>query len=298
MDYRGKIKKLNKLRIVTITLFVAIINMHSLVMAFDLDMTVDDDIRKNYNSGKLVNDTETEELETLPDLPDKLKNSSSSATSNSQDKNVSGVTTPAKSNVPQKHVVSGNVKISKGTTFNVVSKSKISDWLKEGTTVKFVTKTSTNKKNYTIPAYTVFTGEIIESHQPQISCNGGLVVIRVRSMLYKGQTIPLNAYVTRADGKMIFLNNIKGDRTYLKTMWKKGSWGRALFGRMLTLTVKLGGDGSTFLLSPFPVAYGTICFGLNTIISPVTAFFSKGKHVLIPAGSAFRIKLLDDTYIN
>ena len=97
---------------------------------------------------------------------------------------------------------------------------------------------------------------------------------------------------------MIFLNNIKGERTYLKTMWKKGSWGRALFNKMLTLTINLGGEGSTLLLSPFPIAYGTICLGLNAISSPVTAFFSKGKHVSVPAGSLFRIKLLEDAYID
>jgi hypothetical protein len=67
---------------------------------------------------------------------------------------------------------------------------------------------------------------------------------------------------------------------------------------MLTLTVNLAKDGSTFLLSPFPFLYGTICLGANTLISPVTAFFQKGKHVSIPAGSRFRIKLLEDAYID
>jgi hypothetical protein len=117
-------------------------------------------------------------------------------------------------------------------------------------------------------------------------------------MVYKGQSVSVNAYVTRANGKMIFLNNIKGERTYLKTMWKKGNWGRTLFSRMLTLTINLGGDGSTLLLSPFPLAYGTICLGANTLISPFTAFAQKGKHVSIQSGSQFRIKLLDDAYID
>ena len=117
-------------------------------------------------------------------------------------------------------------------------------------------------------------------------------------MIYKGQTIPVKGYITRADDKKIFLNNIKGDRTYLKTMWKKGNWGRTLFGKMFNLTVNLGGDGSTFILSPFPLAYGTICLGLNTLTSPITAFFSKGGHVSIPANSNFRIKLSEDAYIN
>lgn len=117
-------------------------------------------------------------------------------------------------------------------------------------------------------------------------------------MIYKGQTIPVNAYVTKAGSKNIFLNNIKGDRTYLKTMWKKGNWGRTIFNKMMTLTVNLGGEGSTLILSPFPFAYGTICLGLNTLTSPICAFFQKGGHVSIPAGSKFTIRLLDDTYID
>ena len=67
---------------------------------------------------------------------------------------------------------------------------------------------------------------------------------------------------------------------------------------MMTMTISLGGEGSTVLLSPFPFAYGTICLGLNTLTSPITAFFSKGGHVSIPAGSRFRIKLLDDAFID
>lgn len=264
-------------------------NSHAL--AFDLDMTVDDEIRKNYNSSKLVKDTGVEELETLPALPQNLKNEQINPKENaSQNK--------TQTSLPAKIVTTGNTKIGSGTSFNVVSTTKISDWQTKGATVKFKTNTLIKKRKYSIPAGTVFTGEVLESHQPQITGNGGLVVIRIRSMNYKGQTIPLNAYVTRADDKMIFLNNIKGKRTYLKTMWTKGNWGRTIFSRMLTLTVNLGGEGSTLLLSPFPFAYGTICLGLNTLTSPICAFFSKGGHVNIPVGSDFRIKLLDDVFIN
>ena len=256
--------------------------------AFDLDMTVDDDIRKNYNSSKLIKDANVEQ-NTLPPLPEKLKNNTIKPPVKTSTEKI--YYTPSLKN-------SGNVKISKGTSFNVVNTSKISDWQSVGTTVKFKTNSMINRRRYTIPAGTVFSGEIIERHQPQISCNGGLVVVRIHYMTYKGQNVPLNAYITRANDKMIFLNNIKGNRTYLKTVWKKGNWGRALFHRMFALTVNLGGDGSTFILSPLPLLYGTICLGANTLISPVTAFFQRGGHVSINAGSAFRIRLLDDTYID
>ncbi len=264
-------------------IFISLIFLSGIAQAFDLDMTVDDEIRKNYNSEKLIKDTNTQNTESLPALPEILKEQDTPVVKEAY--------------TPPPVINTGTVKIRSGTSFNVVNSTKISDWMQKGATVKFTNKSAIHKRKYSIPANTVFTGEILESHQPQITCNGGLVVIRVRSMLYKGKTIPLNAYITRADDKMIFLNNIKGDRTYLKTMWKKGNWGRTLFGRMFNLTVNLGGDGATLLLSPFPFAYGTICLGLNTLASPICAFFSKGGHVNIPAGSQFRIKLLDDAYI-
>lgn len=268
-------------------------------LAFDLDMTVDDDIRKNYNSGKLQHDMHTEDThESLPTLPDISKYNESA-------KNETQQTVKEEINVPAKEpdytvpkALSGNIKIRKGTVINVVNSTKVNDWLAKGNTIKFYTKEPLVKKKYTIPANTVFYGEIIETHQPQITCNGGLVVIRVKKMIYKGQTIPINAYITRANDKMIFLNNIKGNRTYLKTTYQKGNWGRTMFNKMMTMTINLGGDGSTILLSPFPFAYGTICIGLNTLTSPICAFFSKGGHVSIPTGSQFKIKLLEDTFVN
>lgn len=267
--------------------------------AFDLDMTVDDDIRKNYNSGKLQHDMHIEDTEeSLPNLPDISKY-------NASPQNETQQTVNKEINIPVKEpdytlpkALSGNIKIKKGTTFNVINSTKVNDWLAKGNTIKFYTKEPIIKKKYTIPANTIFYGEIIETHQPQITCNGGLVVIRVRKMIYKGQTVPINAYITRANDKIIFLNNIKGNRTYLKTTYKKGNWGRAMFNKMMTLTINLGGEGSTLILSPFPFAYGTICLGINTLTSPICAFFSKGGHVSIPTGSQFKIKLLEDTFIN
>lgn len=283
----------NSLRIVTITLFLLILCTNH-AFCFDLDTTVDDEIRKNYNPTKLINDTNTVDFETLPDLPQNLINEGAGISNN----NKSQVKPTVQQYTPPKQVINiGNVKMKKGTSFNVVNIGKISDWQTKGAKVKFKTTSLINKRGYTLPSGTIFTGEIIESHQPQVSCNGGLVVIRVRNIVYKGQTIPINAYITRANDKMIFLNNIKGERTYLKTMWKKGNWGRSLFNRMLTLTINLGSEGSTFFLSPFPFLYGSLCLGANTLISPVTAFFQKGKHVSINSGSRFRIKLLKDAYI-
>ena len=280
--------------------------MTNLGHAFDLDETVDDEIRKNYNPTQLIQDVGVKNSalekniqtniklspeETLPELPTITKQVTKKTTSD-----VTGTT--INKPVVYKPYSGGNVKIKKGSSFNVVNTSAISDWQVRGTQVKFTNNSPIYSKRYTIPASTIFNGEIIESHRPQITCNGGLVVIKIHSMIYKGQTIPLNAYVTRADDKKIFFNNIKGDRTYLKTMWKKGNWGRTLFNKMMNLTVNLGASTSTLVLSPFPLAYGSICLGANTLISPITAFFSKGGSVSIPAQSNFRIKLTEDVFVD
>lgn len=272
--------------------------------ALDLDATVDDEIRKNYNPNQLIQDVNIKEESALEkslksDIPDEALPALPNITNSTKSSDVkSGNTISVPYTPPPIATTRGNIKIRKWTTFDAVSTSAISDWQKEGTKVRFKTKQNKYGKNYVIPGSTVFLGEIVDSHQPQITCNGGLVAIELYGMIYKGQTIPVKGYITRADDKKIFFNNIKGDRTYLKTMWKKGNWGRTLFGRMFNLTVNLGGDGSTFILSPFPLAYGTICLGLNTLTSPITAFFSKGGHVSIPANSSFKIKLSEDAYIN
>ena len=289
----------------TLFLISLILSMTNVGHALDLDASVDDEIRKNYNPDKLINDVglKTSALEknmqadiieqdpNLPALP-----SISNKGNSTKPSDVTGTNIVPSVTYPK--LLNGNVRVPSGASFNVVNSSAISDWQAKGTKLTFKTQRPIYGKRYTIPAGTIFYGEIIDRHQPQISCNGGLVVIRVYSMIYKGQTVPLTGYITRANDKKIFFNNIKGERTFLKTMWKKGNWGRTMFSKMLTVSVGLSATGSTVVLTPFPFAYGTLCLGANTIISPITAFFSKGGHVSIPAGSAFRIKLIEDAMIN
>lgn len=298
-------------RIVRSTLIIASLYMVSINQshAFDLDMTVEDEIRKNYSPSQLVDDVNKKGTalekkiqstpvvvdENLPALPSILKQANSTkkpdVTSSIED-------SPKIVQPNYKTLKNGTIKIKAGTSFDVKSSVKISDWQRKGTKVSFTLQGSKSSRRYFIPPGTTFYGEIINSHQPQITCNGGLVVIKVDTMIYKGQRVPITAYVTRADDKKIFFNNIKGERNYIKTTWKKGSWGRALFGKMAGITADLGSDGPTLILAPFPFAYGTVCLGLNTITSPICAFFSKGGHISIPAGSTFRIKLVEDAMIN
>ena len=273
--------------------------------AFDIDETVDDEIRKNYNPNQLIQDVGIKEnaLEkkfqaepivqpidpSLPALPNITKNNNTKNTNTIK---------PNQTITKYEPYTGGHIKVKSGSSFNVTSNTTIADWQTRGTRVSFTLPKATHGRGFSMPAGTIFQGEIVESHQPQITCNGGLVAIKIDSIIYKNQKIPVDAFITRANDKKIFLNNIKGERTYLKTMWKKGNWGRALFNKMMTLTISLGGTGSTLILSPFPLAYGTICLGANSIASPICAFFSKGGKLSIPAGSNFRIKLNEDIMIN
>ena len=289
----------------TLLAIVLMLSMTNIGHALDLDMTVDDEIRKNYNPDKLVNDIglqssaleknmEADNIIPDPNLPALPSITNKGASTKAPDVKGSDIVPQVK--YPK--LVNGDITIKSGTSFNVVSANSISDWQAKGTKLTFKTNKQIFGKRYSIPAGTLFYGEIIDRHQPQFSCNGGLVVIRVYSMIYKGQTVPITGYITRANDKKIFFNNIKGERTYLKTMWKKGDWGRTIFNKMMTVSVGLSATGSTFVLTPFPFAYGALCLGANTIVSPITAFFSKGGHVSIPSGSPFRIKLIEDAMIN
>ena len=284
-----------------ILIFCYFFSMPNYIFGFDLDETVDDKIRKNYNADKLIDDVQSSTItrnaqpspeEILPNLPNITNNKKNKNTSDIQGTNI---VTP---NIQYNYNKTGKYKIHSGTTFIVTNNSKISDWMSKGTNIQFKTTGQKNGRKYTIPASTTFYAKVIDVHQPQISCNGGLVAIEITGIRYHGDLIPVHGYVLRANDKKIFLGNIKGKRTYLSTTYKKGNWGRALFGRMFTLTVNLGKDGSTLLLSPFPLLYGTICLGANTLISPITAFFSKGGHVNIPQGSPFKIKITEDFYID
>lgn len=257
------------------TIFVIFFTISS-IPAIDLDTTVDDEIRKNYNSDKLID-------ENLPELPKFLQQEQTKIKPDTTEV-IKQKLTPA----------AYRGKIKKGTKIPVVNDSKISDWLRKGAKVTFHTKSQIYAKGVTIPVGTKFYAEVEDSHQPQLSCNGGLVVLKVHSIVMNGSVTLIDGYITRADDKKIFLNNIKGKRTYWKTLWNKTGFGRNLFDRMLTLTAKLGKDGSTIILSPFPFCYGTVVLGLNTLTSPLFALFSKGGHVSIPAGSDFVIKLRED----
>lgn len=290
---------LNRLIISLIT-----INMMCLpaLAVLDIDASVDYEIRRKYNPNKIENDL-------LPSLPNKLKNDkplqSSEDFTKPYEKPVTKTTTvqqPTKQQVitqhPPKYKSYGQtLALKRGTSFTIRNTSSISDRMTEGTKVYFKLPKPIKTKYFTLPENTRFVGVISNSHSPQLTGNGGLVVIRIEKVIINGRTQEVSGKVTKANYKRIYFNNIKGKRKYWSNLAKSIAPGKRFNDKMWKSTKKLASEGVTFIFSPFTLASGLIVFGANIVASPVIAIFSKGGSISIPADTAFRIKLTEDVTI-
>lgn len=290
---------LNRLIISLIT-----INMMCLpaLAVLDIDASVDYEIRRKYHPNKIENDL-------LPSLPNKLKNDkplqSSEDFTKPYEKPVTKTTTvqqPTKQQVitqhPQKYKSYGQtLALKRGTSFTIRNTSSISDRMTEGTKVYFKLPKPIKTKYFTLPENTRFVGVISDSHSPQLTGNGGLVVIRIEKVIINGRTQEVSGKVTKANYKRIYFNNIKGKRKYWSNLAKSIAPGKRFNDKMWKSTKKLASEGVTFIFSPFTLASGLIVFGANIVASPVIAIFSKGGSISIPADTAFRIKLTEDVTI-
>lgn len=290
---------LNRLIISLIT-----INMMCLpaLAVLDIDASVDYEIRRKYNPNKIENDL-------LPSLPNKLKNDkplqSSEDFTKPYEKPVTKTTTvqqPTKQQVitqqhPKYKSYGQTLALKRGTSFTIRNTSSISDRMTEGTKVYFKLPKPIKTKYFTLPENTRFVGVISDSHSPQLTGNGGLVVIRIEKLIINGRTQEVSGKVTKANYKRIYFNNIKGKRKYWSNLAKSIAPGKRFNDKMWKSTKKLASEGVTFIFSPFTLASGLIVFGANIVASPVIAIFSKGGSISIPADTAFRIKLTEDVTI-
>ena len=167
----------------------------------------------------------------------------------------------------------------------------------EGTKVYFKLPKPIKTKYFTLPENTRFIGVISDSHSPQFTGNGGLIVIQIEKVIINGRTQEINGKVTKANYKRIYFNNIKGKRKYWSNLVKSITPGKKFNDKMWKTTKKLAGESVTFIFSPFTLASGLVVFGANIVASPVIAIFSKGGSISIPADTAFRIKLTEDVTI-
>lgn len=282
---------------------VLIINFLCLpVLALDnLDTNVDEEIRKNYNPNKLEDDM------SLPALPKILRdntqgNSSNQHASNmfveNQNKNPKIDIQPTKIS---KNVFANNRQncavLKKGTRIKLQLQNNISDKMRKGTKVSFVSLYPVSTTYFSIPMGTVFKGEIINSHKPQFGGNGGLIVLELNSMVINNEIMPIHAHVTKANHKLIFCNNIKGKRKYLSGMLKSTKPGLHFYSKMFRVTENLARDGSSIIVAPFSLAAGVIVLGGNIMASPFLGTFYKGNDISVKNGSEFEVKLVQDVYI-
>lgn len=281
--------------------------------AFELDWSADDEIRQNYEPSKL-------EQEVLPGLPGILKEDSAQTKVNAQTQKQTTVkkysdtqtTQPPKTTIETdfsgsnkvaraKSLKNNNytaVRIRKGTKFKVQSKTNVADWNTSGARMTFVSTAPVVQRYVSVPAGTTFKGVIQESHQPNSFGNGGLLKIKADSIILNGTSRPVDAKITKANDKRIFFNNIKGKRGYCKGVGKAVDKGQNFYNKSRKVSKSWSNNPIGSIVSPIPTIVGGAGYTLNFIISPVTALWSKGDHISIPAGSNYVIKLREHAYVN
>lgn len=277
---------------------ISILLLHFLcgpVVALDLDTSIDDDIRKNYNPNKIEDDM------ALPKLPKVLNEKSIQPnyikpayypkTQTSIDK------IPYKQKLPAQNAETFAV-LKKGTALRVKLLNSISDRSQEGSKVAFISRYPVSTTYFTIPMGTMFYGEIANSHGPQLSANGGLIVININSVVLNNQIHPIDAYVTKVNFKNVYLNNIKGKRKYISSMFNSMKPGCHFLRKMVGVSGNLAQDGSSIIVVPFALVLGVLAAGGNIFISPALALFYKGDSIYVKEGSEFEIKLSQDIFIH
>lgn len=281
------------------------------VLAAEFDLTVDDEIRKNYNPDKLEEDVGLPPLPKILDDENKPKAYTPTKIQNVSNRTYQAkITQPSKGNVNQNQtihtavavtqpkVTPGNsIVIKKGTKIYAKLASNISDRSRRGVKVRFISTYPVTTRYFTIPSGTEFDGQVINSHRPQLTANGGLLVLNINSVVLNGEKQPIDARVIKVNSKKVFFNNIKGKRKYLSSSYKSTKNGQHFFTKMMRVTTNLAGDGSSIILTPFSLAAGIITLGGNILISPALGVFHKGSSLAIPSGSEFVFKLNQDAYI-
>lgn len=286
------------------SLFVATLLFSSHCFAFELDTSVDEEIRKNYNPSALE--------QNLPALP---KTAPSQSATTKTTVTTTNKTTPV---VPKTHPVSQPskpqlvikkmdndykfdkstaIRIKKGTKFRVKSNCVISDYQREGTRVSFSSIKPVTQRYITINEGTRFNAVVEDSHLPQFTGNGGLIVLMVDGIVVNGSTKSVHAKITKANMKKVFLNNIKGKRGYIKGVSRQVDKGENFYKKTRRTSTKLADNPVGLIISPIPTVFGAVVYAVNLVGSPVFAIWAKGSRISIPAGSEFEIKLLEDVYL-
>lgn len=286
------------------SLFVATLLLSSHCFAFELDTSVDEEIRKNYNPSALE--------QNLPALPKTAPSQSATTKTTVTTTNKTTPVVPKTQPVSQpskpqlvikkmdndyKFDKSTAIRIKKGTKFRVKSNCVISDYQREGTRVSFTSIKPVTQRYITINEGTRFNAVVEDSHLPQFTGNGGLIVLMVDGIVVNNSTKSVHAKITKANMKKVFLNNIKGKRGYIKGVSRQVDKGENFYKKTRRTSTKLADNPVGLIISPIPTVFGAVVYAVNLVGSPVFAIWAKGYRISIPAGSEFEIKLLEDVYL-
>ena len=286
------------------SLFVATLLFSSHCFAFELDTSVDEEIRKNYNPSALE--------QNLPALPKTAPSQSATTKTTVTTTNKTTPVVPKTQPVSQpskpqlvikkmdndyKFDKSTAIRIKKGTKFRVKSNCVISDYQREGTRVSFSSIKPVTQRYITINEGTRFNAVVEDSHLPQFTGNGGLIVLMVDGIVVNDSTKSVHAKITKANMKKVFLNNIKGKRGYIKGVSRQVDKGENFYKKTRRTSTKLADNPVGLIISPIPTVFGAVVYAVNLVGSPVFAIWAKGSRISIPAGSEFEIKLLEDVYL-
>ena len=263
--------------------------------AIDIDATVDYEIRRKYNPNKIEEDL-------LPPLPDKLKNDvkltpKDNFGQSNQKTSPKTTNTNTLKEAKIQHSQGQTITLKRGTKFTLRNTSAISDKMSVGAKVYFKLPKPIKPKYFYLPENTRFVGVITDVHTPQLTGNGGLIVIRIEKVIINGKTQEISGKITKANYKKIFFNNIKGKRKFWANLVLSITPGKNFNNKTWKVTKKLANDGITIIFSPFTMVGGLFVFGVNIMASPVIAIFSKGSSISLPADTAFQIKLTEDVTI-
>lgn len=264
----------------------------SQLYAFELDTSVDDEIRRNYNPSAIE--------QSLPALPKVTPTQSSTTQAPPKTQPVAQSAKPqiVVKKLPASQIdKSTAIRIPKGTKFKVRSSAYLSDSTKVGARLSFTTLQPVTKRYVTIPTGTVFNAVVTNSHTPQASGNGGLLELAIDGMRYNGKTYYSQGKITKANHKKIFINNIKGKRQYWKNVGNQIDKGQNFYKKTRRVSNNLTDNPITLIVAPVPTIVGMGAYAVNLVGSPIIAIPAKGGRLSIPAGSEFEIKLLEDIYL-
>lgn len=298
-----KTKFLKNILLVSITFGMLV----SPCLALELDLSVDEEIRKNYNPSKL-------EQQNLPPLPKTTGSQSKTVTTQPRPAQTTTSTPPktvpttsepvikrVNKNLPGSTLTKDDftaIKIKKGTKFRVKSNAIVSDYLHEGSKVSFTSLTPVYQKYITIPAGAKLKASVKDVHPPQMTGNGGLVVLVLESVTFNGKTYSAHGKVIKANHKKIFVNNIKGKRQYWKGVANQIDKGENFYKKTRKTSSKLANNPVGVIISPIPTIIGIAAYGVNLVLSPVISIGYKGGRISIPAGSEFEFKVQENIYLS